>query len=263
MTKVALVIIDPQRDFHEGGSLGVGGAKEDAARVAAILGEHGGEISSVHVTLDTHHRTHIAHGLFWTNADGEEPAPFTLITADDVKGGTWTPKDAALLEHAVDYCEKLEAAGRFTLCIWPEHCIIGSVGHTVEPSIYEAISGWISATKKRVNYVMKGMNTLTEMYSALKADVPVEGDPGTAMNEAFVEDLAGHDRILFCGQAMSHCVNFTVRDLVEARPDLAPRICVLRDGASAVTGFEDQAAQFLADMEAKGVRVCACAEAFR
>mmetsp|Transcript_16086 Transcript_16086/g.61358 ORF Transcript_16086/g.61358 Transcript_16086/m.61358 type:complete len:106 (-) Transcript_16086:415-732(-) len=97
------------------------------------------------------------------------------------------------------------------------------------------------------------------MYSAVCADVPMEDDPSTQLNRALIEELATHDKILVCGQAMSHCVNFTLRDIVgHVEGADVSKFVLLRDGASAVPGFEEQATAFVADMEAKGVQISDC-----
>ena len=51
----ALLIVDPQRDFHEGGSLAVPGAIEDAGRIAQLITSHAESIDELIVTLDSHH----------------------------------------------------------------------------------------------------------------------------------------------------------------------------------------------------------------
>lgn len=51
----ALLIVDPQRDFHEGGSLAVPGATEDAGRIAQLITSHAESIDELIVTLDSHH----------------------------------------------------------------------------------------------------------------------------------------------------------------------------------------------------------------
>lgn len=50
-----LLIIDPQNDFHVGGSLGVPGAHEDSERTANFIRRHIDDISEIYITLDTHH----------------------------------------------------------------------------------------------------------------------------------------------------------------------------------------------------------------
>ena len=52
---VILLIIDPQNDFHEGGSLAIPGAMEDTKRIAALVEAHGDDIDEIYVTLDSHH----------------------------------------------------------------------------------------------------------------------------------------------------------------------------------------------------------------
>jgi hypothetical protein len=92
MTKTVLIIVDPQVDFHPGGSLGIPGADEDSARIADLITSKGNAIDEIYVTLDSHHRLHLAHAVCWTNAAGESPAPFTLIKNADIKAGLWVPK---------------------------------------------------------------------------------------------------------------------------------------------------------------------------
>ena len=83
-----LLIIDPQVDFcHPQGSLCVQGADQDMQNLTTFIQTHLDSISQIHVTLDSHQRLDIAHPLFWTNKQGNSPAPFTQITADDVKQG--------------------------------------------------------------------------------------------------------------------------------------------------------------------------------
>ena len=91
-----LLIIDPQADFHEGGSLAVAGATGDSERIAALLLRHAEQIDRVVVTLDTHHTMHIAHAAFWRDAAGASPAPHTAITHAEVKAGKWVPRQQEL-----------------------------------------------------------------------------------------------------------------------------------------------------------------------
>lgn len=51
----ALLIVDPQLDFHEDGSLAVPGANADAERIARLVTDHPDEIDEIFVTLDSHH----------------------------------------------------------------------------------------------------------------------------------------------------------------------------------------------------------------
>lgn len=74
--------------------------------------------------------------------------------------------------------------------IWPDHCLIGSYGHTVEPQIQQAVRAWdVHHFKKNVHHIHKGMNCLTEMYSAIRAEVEIETDPSTTQNTELLHEL--------------------------------------------------------------------------
>ncbi|CAM9468484.1 unnamed protein product [Pylaiella littoralis] len=248
-----LMIVDPQVDFHEGGSLAVPGALDDAERIAHFIANHLNDIDELVVTLDSHHRLDIAHPMFWTDGSGSgsHPAPFTLITSEDIQQGTWVPVQGEHKEHCLEYTRQLEKGGKFTLCVWPEHCLIGTPGHSVHPVVNEAIQEWAVARRTGVTYVHKGQHPLTEHYSCFAAEVPVQGDEANDKGRAVLAKLCARDRVLVCGQASSHCVNFSARDLAAAwkrtttgalEDEIARRrmgsLVLLKDGMSPVPGFE-------------------------
>lgn len=53
--RTTLFIIDPQQDFHSGGSCSVPGADEDAQRLSDFLEKNGHKIDNIIVSMDTHH----------------------------------------------------------------------------------------------------------------------------------------------------------------------------------------------------------------
>ena len=67
----ALLIVDVQNDFVEGGSLGVAGGKEVAARITAHLAERAGDYAVVAASRDWHHAEGTNGGHF--HAPGEDP----------------------------------------------------------------------------------------------------------------------------------------------------------------------------------------------
>ena len=87
--------------------------------------------------------------------------------------------------------------------IWPNHCLIGSSGHNVTPLILEALGEWEVRNKRAVKYVIKGNNSKTEHYSAIQAEVVVPEDPETQTNTKLLEELARHEKVFICGQALS------------------------------------------------------------
>ena len=59
------------------------------------------------------------------------------------------------------------------------------------------------------------MNNYTEMYSAIEAEIPIAEDPYTQTNYELLTELKKYARVLICGQALSHCVNYTTRDILK------------------------------------------------
>ena len=152
------------------------------------------------------------------------------------------------------YVAALAHNGRYPLCIWPPHCLIGSAGHAVAPELFAALCAWETRTGRSVDYVCKGENPFTEHYSAIAADVPDPTDPATLPNQTLLAALFQADEILVCGEAGSHCVASTVRDLV-SQGIPAEKLTLLTDGFSAVPGFAHFQDAFLADLKAAGARL--------
>ena len=252
-----LLVIDPQSDFCDpaDGALYVPGAEKDMARLAALVDRLGPAIDAIHVTLDSHHPIDIAHPIFWRDAAGEAPAPFTGIGPDAVRAGQWTTRRPQDRERALAYLDALAAGGRYPHTIWPPHCLIGSRGHTVDPTLFSALTRWETQTHALVDYVMKGTNPWTEHFSAIRAEVIDPADPSTQPNTALIEALKGADRVLIAGEAGSHCVANTVRDLADVLGDrhAVARLVLLEDTISPVPGFEAFQDDFLADLTARGM----------
>lgn len=94
-----------------------------------------------------------------------------------------------------------------------------------------------------------------------EAEVPVNGE--TSFNQSLLESLKKTDKLLVCGQAMSHCVNYTLSNIVEHwDKDKLAQITLLTDCASSVPGFEAAGAQFQEVMSKRGVQLKTAAEAF-
>lgn len=255
-----LFIIDPQNDFHEGGSLAIAGATEDSRKIASLLTKFPNKIERVVVTLDTHHMMHISHGAFWIGSDGKMPPPFTPILAKDVASGKWKARQPEMQTWALSYCQKLEAGGSFTHIIWPNHCLIGSPGHAVHKPLMEALNTWAISRGRSINFYFKGQNNRAEMYSALASEVEVPDDPMTCLNQDLVTLLSRHNKVICCGEALSHCVNWSVRHLLGAWEKSPAEIVLLEDAATSVGGFEEQGRLFVSDMKKAGVTVCKTAD---
>ncbi len=259
--KVHLITIDPQNDFciplgpgGEKGALVVAGADADMARLGKFISKNKGRIEQIHCTLDSHQYVHIAHPAFWKNSKGERPNPFTLITEDDVVNGVWSAYNPKWQSKALEYVKTLKKNGRYVLCIWPPHCLIGTWGHAIVPEVAKALYEW-ETDFNRVNFVAKGSNLFTEHYSAVKADVPDDDDNSTKLNAGLIDLLQEADEILITGEALSHCVANSIRDVATEFGD--SQVCkftLLEDTSSNVGGFEKLGQDFVREMVKKGMK---------
>jgi len=263
--------------YEPKGSLAVPGSHVNAQRIADAIYENKSTIGSIVVSLDAHHINHIANPSFWERGDnqtlymysnpeqrkklkayriGDPPDPFTTITHSDVKSDVWRARDRNMREWAAYYTTKLEEQTKSGHTVWPEHCIVGTPGQAVVKVIMDALTAWTKHKPGRtITWVLKGQNNKTEMYSALKAEVPVPEDASTELNTGLMDFLAKHKKVFVCGQAMSHCVNLTYRDLAahySAEMRLLEKLVLLQDCTSPVTGFKKQADDLLADIANPG-----------
>lgn len=261
--RLEFLIIDPQNDFSDapGAALPVPGAGADAERLAGLLDRLGDRIAAIHVTLDTHQLVDISHPIFWRNQQGQPPPPFTQITVADVEQGVWRTFRPEHQQRALDYVRALRDNGRYTLTIWPPHCLIGTWGHGVMPVMARALQRWEETGFARVDYVTKGHNPWTEHYSAVQADVPDPTDPGTQLNTRLIRTLENADVVALSGQALSHCVANTVRDIADyLGQESVRKLVLIEDTSSPVPGFEELARQFLASMRQRGMKTAKAAE---
>lgn len=243
--KVALIIIDPQNDFcSPRGSLFVPGADEDNKRLAEWILEKKLEIDQVIVTLDSHFIIDISHPKFWVDSNGESPEPFTIIKASDVIDGKYKPAYSMFSDGIVlTYLEKLEEQGEFEHCIWPEHCITGTWGSAVDTMIAGCLREWsVSGSEARfVTYITKGSHPLTEHFGAFRAQVALSNANETQVNMSLIEKIDMFDKIYLAGQAESHCVANSLKQIMDLAPNIAKKFVVLEDTMSPVPGFENLA----------------------
>lgn len=237
--RIAAFGIDCQVSFcHPGGSLFVPGAVEDSRRAVEWIYHHAAKITTVVFSLDTHRLHQVFHAASWKGLDGRPPAPFTVIDARNVKEGRWIPLYAPAAA-AIEYCERLEAGGRYVLTIWPYHVLQGGIGNALLPSIHEAALWHGFARGTDPLFEVKGLHPMTENFSVLSPEVrELQGRALGEFNTRLFDLLMGHDRVYVFGQAKSHCVLSTLRDLEqECRrrdPSLLRRIFILEDAMSPV-----------------------------
>jgi nicotinamidase/pyrazinamidase len=65
-----------------------------------------------------------------------------------------------------------------------------------------------------------------------------------------------------CGQALSHCVKYTVNDIIGQWSKEKSRIVILSNASSPVSGFEAKAQDFLESSRKQGLTVTTADKAF-
>jgi nicotinamidase-related amidase len=216
----------PDFELYVGGRSGRG-AVEDNVRLCEFIYHHLGGITRVTATMDTHLTMQVFHAIFFVDKDGNHPAPYTDIHVSELREGRWTfnPDLAAEFDVApeygqqmmVHYAEALQKSGKYALTIWPYHAMLGGIGHAMVSSVEEAIFFHTVARYSRPEFTIKGTNPLTEHYSAVGPEVLTDPD-GTIIgqrNPRFFEFLRSVDALVIAGQAKSHCVAWTIEDLLE------------------------------------------------
>ena len=65
----------------------------------------------------------------------------------------------------------------------------------MHPAINGALQEWAGQRLDAINYIHKGMNCLTEMYSAVLADVPIPEDATTHLNTTLLAGLHNTEKV--------------------------------------------------------------------
>ena len=253
--RIALLAVDVQNTFcipgfelYVGGRSGTG-AVDDNRRLAEFLYRNLGAITQVFPSLDTHHAMQVFHAVWLVDAGGAHPDPYTLVSPEDVAEGRWQVNPAVADEvgidldyaqrHLVHYTRALARSGKYDLTVWPYHAMLGGIGHALVSAVEEAVFFHGIARSSRPDFQVKGDHSLTEHYSMLGPEV-TEGPDGEQLaskNTALIARLLTFDAVVVAGQAKSHCLAWTIDDLLAddlVRERLARRTYLLEDCTSAV-----------------------------
>ncbi len=260
--RIALVLVDYQHDFVDpSGTLYVPGAREDVARLLHWFYTNAHKITTVYASLDTHIPYQIFYSSWWVNPDTSELAqPFTVITSEDADNRVWVPLSEP--EWSIQYVHRLREQARKDLMIWPYHTMEGTLGHMLVAPLSEAIAWHSAARAAQPIYIEKGRTPRTEFYGIFGAEVPDPQAPGSSLNTTLIDELMQHDRIYIAGEAKSHCVLETERQLVTYladQPDKLQKLYHLKDCTSSVQhptiDFDALAETELAKMQQLGVHI--------
>jgi nicotinamidase-related amidase len=254
--RLALLVVDVQNTFcipefelFVAGRSG-NGAVDDSRRLCEFVYRNLGAITQIFPSLDTHHAMQVFHAVWLVDERGEHPAPYTLVSADDVAAGRWMVNPAVAeslglaaeyaARHLAYYTRRLAEGGKYDLTIWPYHAMLGGIGHALVSAVEEALFFHGMARATQPDFQVKGDKPLTEHYSMLGPEV-TEGPDGERLggkNVELIEKLLTFDAVAVAGQAKSHCVAWTIDDLLRTDSAqvgrLAERMYLLEDCTSPV-----------------------------
>lgn len=293
--RVCLLAIDVQNTFclpefelFVGGRSGMG-AVEDTRRLCEFIYRNLDIITEIAPTMDTHAAAQIFHPMFWVDEAGNHPEPMTTIRYAELEQGKWrvNPTIAKSLASvsssaqpmdveafARHYAKQLDSAQKYPLTIWPYHSMLGGIGHALVPAFEEACFFHNIARQSQTRIEVKGDNPLTENYSVLSPEVlsGTDSQPIAQKNDRFIKHLLSFDTVIVAGQAKSHCVAWTVRDLLSeiqaVDPALASKVYLLEDCASPVVvpdvvDFTEAANACYRDFEESGMHLVKSTQSVR
>jgi nicotinamidase-related amidase len=230
---ICLVAVDVQNTFcipgfelYVGGRSGTG-AIDDNRRLCEFMYRNLDVITQISPTMDTHQVMQIFHPIFLINEKGEHPSPFTLISYEDIRKGVWKFNPSLNFtykiseeygqKHLLYYAESLTKGGKYDLTVWPYHGMLGGIGHALVASVEEAIFFHSIARYSQPDFHVKGDKPFTEHYSVLGPEVSegADGRPIGKKSDKFFKKLLKFDAVIIVGQAKSHCVAWTIDDLLE------------------------------------------------
>ncbi len=284
--KTCLLLVDVQNTFcipefelFVAGRSG-NGAVEDNIRLCEFIYRNLNNLTKIVCTLDTHTAMQIFHEIFWVDEKGIHPIPLqTLITLGDIKSGKWRVNSAMeenikgqnegyqwLREYAEHYVKTLTSDGKYPLTIWPYHAMLGGIGHSVVSSVDEACFFHAIAKNSQTRYEIKGLNPLTENYSVLRPEVldDRDGKPIAHKNTEILNMFLEYDRLIIAGQAKSHCVVWTISDLLSEIQEidgiLTDKIYLVEDLTSpvvvpGVVDYTDSANKAFSEFQEAGMHV--------
>jgi nicotinamidase-related amidase len=285
--RICLVAVDVQNTFcvpgfelFVGGRSGTG-AVDDNRRLCEFLYRNLDAVSQIVPTLDTHQAMQVFHAIWLVDGEGRHPEPYTLVSAEDVEAGRWQV-DPAVAEslgldldyarrHLLHYTRALEASGKYNLTIWPYHAMLGGIGHALVSAVEEAIFFHTIARRSQPDFQPKGRSPLTEHYSVLGPEVTrgPDGEPLGERNAPLLAQLLAFDAVVIAGQAKSHCVAWTIDDLLGSpalrEGGLAEKVYLLEDCTSPVVvpgavDYTDEADAAFTRFASAGMHVVRSAE---
>jgi nicotinamidase/pyrazinamidase len=172
MKNKALIIVDPQNDFCEGGSLAVNNANEIFPEIKRLR-EHF-KFKRVYITRDWHLSTHVSFA-----SNHKDKKPFTQIPMTIYRNNTYL---------------------NYNLDLWPVHCVSNTKGAEFHKDLQ------VLSTDKIIN---KGTLYDVETFSGFRDIFNGQFETTELLTDMFNNYI---ETVVICGLATDYCVKSTAID---------------------------------------------------
>ena len=172
-----------------------------------------------------------------------------------------------LTNYVEYYTHSLEDSKKFTLTIWPYHCLSSGIGSALVSSIEEAVFTHSIFHNKNSKKVFKGKNILSESYS-LNPEVSSIYTHREEKDQMFSDLCSQYNCIIIAGQAKSHCVAYVIKELENfMAKNFNNNIYILEDCMSPVIipgiiDFTDIANKYIEDFKNNDMNIVNSGEGF-
>ena len=188
------------------------------------------QIARIIPTGDVHELLSIEHAYRLSDAEGNCPPAFTVVTSEDLRTGRWFVRPEygeTMRRHYAEVVAGLEIRRGYGLVIWPYHCIEETGGALMMPFAKSCCEWWgaVRGEGKYVEHFRKENHRDFTFHSVFRSDMPdtiALGSAGEmdrrakALRQTLIGDLVGKGRyVAFLGEAASHCLGWSVDDFVD------------------------------------------------
>eukprot|EP01036_Dinobryon_divergens_P025996 gene25996-34596_t len=278
--KVVLLVLLPQVDyFSEYSDLG-------DSKFCEFLKKNTNSVDSIYITLDSHHKMHIGHRMFWTGNGGASPDIHAKISRQQVLDNIWKPKMDNMQEYCMEVFDaKLQRQKERAqdvhvdedsvfVCIHEEHCLIGTQGAAIIPALSKTFNLWVESRAKDITYIQRG-----DFFSGTVFSDGGDKSPGKAARYSMLEEkdrenssnTNKHPSFDWDTQFLSSlqkddtgstaCSDSSISEIVAlltrsgSNSDEMPRVCVLTD-ALRFDPSEEYVDGILDSLQQMGAELC-------
>jgi nicotinamidase-related amidase len=191
--------------------------------------------------------------MYWVDKNDEHvhPGLFTQIDVENFNN-PWVPNPrivnllgfdmsySAFIKQTKKTIELLMLSEKQPVIIWPYHGINYELGRSVPFPLGELLFVHSIARDTTPYIISKGEENNIESYGAFAPDIIEE----EKYNEPVLYDITDYDAIIIAGEASTHCVKYTLLQLIDfilnnRSNGHVAKIYVAKDCMSPVPGFED------------------------